>query len=166
MPCNFDPLEDCKKLCVFHLAVALFYAPSNYCGIGGMRTECICSTPNCHGEGPRCNCVFAKLDSESADNGFQGMTVLCVMLLFSFEFKGHVFLCALVEWFSPVGTGPHSDFGMWLVKADKNQRTCHLIPCFGSTIIPSSLLHVHSLSVFNVFWVNKFADYHAHKVAQ
>ncbi|TFK95329.1 hypothetical protein BDV98DRAFT_643122 [Pterulicium gracile] len=123
MPCDFDPLEDCKTLRVFHSAVASFYAPSDYCGIGGMRTERIRSTPNWRGEGPRRDCVFAELDSESADNGFRGMTVLPVMLFFSFEFKGHVFPCALVEWFSPVGTGPHPDSGMWLVKADKNQRS-------------------------------------------
>ncbi|TFK96404.1 hypothetical protein BDV98DRAFT_471623, partial [Pterulicium gracile] len=89
--------------------------------------------------------------------------------------------CALVQWFKSVGTGPHADFGMWLVQADTNRRTglqdqtvvhldtflrlCHLIPRFGSSIIPPALLHIHSLSVFNTFWVNKFADHHAHEVA-
>ncbi|TFK97531.1 hypothetical protein BDV98DRAFT_513760 [Pterulicium gracile] len=124
MPCDFNPLTDCTKFQVFHLAVATFYAPSNYCGVGGIKTERIRCIPNWNREGARQDCVFAEIDLElSSHDGFCGLTVLCAMLLFLFEFKGQTLLCALVQWFKSVGTGLHADFGMWLVQADTARCT-------------------------------------------
>ncbi|TFK96405.1 hypothetical protein BDV98DRAFT_586400 [Pterulicium gracile] len=86
MPRDFNPLKDCTKFQVFHLAVATFYAPSDYCGVGGMKTERIRCIPNWNGEGARRDYVFAEIDSESSSlDGFRGLTVLRAMLFSWFD---------------------------------------------------------------------------------
>ena len=46
---------------VYHSAVAIYYAPSDFCGAGGLHCECICSTPSFHGHKYR-DTVFVVLD--------------------------------------------------------------------------------------------------------
>ena len=58
------PLDQCPeftgRISVYHSAVACFFAPSNYCGIGGMYQERIRSNPNWHGEYARYDTVFVS----------------------------------------------------------------------------------------------------------
>jgi hypothetical protein len=71
------PLAECplylSKIAVFNSASSQFYAPSDLSGIGGMRTEHICSCPSWQG-GHSCNdCVFVNTDSNLP--GMQGLKV-------------------------------------------------------------------------------------------
>ncbi|KII89352.1 hypothetical protein PLICRDRAFT_109924 [Plicaturopsis crispa FD-325 SS-3] len=162
---------------VFHSAYATFYAPSDPSGVGGMRREVIRSTPSWRGKRARRDCVFAEKDRNIP--GVQGLHVLRVLLLFSFTFNDVVYPCALVEWFSLVGDVPDEDTGLWVVKPDLDHRgkrdvsvvhldsilrSAHLIPVFGNRPIPIDFHHTYSLDSFDSFYVNKWADHHAHEI--
>ncbi|THH13423.1 hypothetical protein EW146_g6793 [Bondarzewia mesenterica] len=62
-----------SKISVFHSAQALFYSPSDLCGVGGMHRECIRAVPAWHGEGSQNDCIFAEKDAELP--GMQGLHV-------------------------------------------------------------------------------------------
>lgn len=70
--------------------------------------------------------------------------------------------------------------GLWIVKKDFNHdrspvlaivhvdticRAAHLIPVYPSQFIRRSLTMHDTLDVFQDFYVNKFADYHAFQMA-
>ncbi|KAJ7756688.1 hypothetical protein B0H16DRAFT_1662563 [Mycena metata] len=101
-----------SPLSVFHSAVATFYSPSDPSGIRGMRRERIRSTPRWRKIGPRRDCTFV-VEDQNAD-GLRGMSVVRVRLLFSFQFDGVDYPCALVEWYNKIGRGPDQDTGMWM----------------------------------------------------
>jgi len=42
-------------------------------------------------------------------------------------------------------------------------RAVHLIGVYQDTVIPSDLAFYHSLDAFEVFYINKYADYHSHE---
>ncbi|KAF9488379.1 hypothetical protein BDN71DRAFT_1485108 [Pleurotus eryngii] len=82
---------------VFHSAIALFYAPSNLCGSGGMHREQI-----------RANLMWNVEDKHSDDGSvdseelvMHGLLIAHILLFFSFnDPKLHQeFPCALVNWF-------------------------------------------------------------------
>ena len=69
---------------------------------------------------------------------------------------------------------------MWIVQPEENEdssplfsvihlnkivRAAHLIGHAGHSTIPHELQHYHSLDTFTAFYINKFADYHAHQLA-
>ncbi|THH16276.1 hypothetical protein EW146_g4354 [Bondarzewia mesenterica] len=62
------PLSECPvihgQISVFHSAVAIYYAPSDPSGIGGMHKERIRATPLWRGTAPRRDCVFAEKDAD------------------------------------------------------------------------------------------------------
>ncbi|KII90591.1 hypothetical protein PLICRDRAFT_106965 [Plicaturopsis crispa FD-325 SS-3] len=162
---------------VFHSAYATFHAPSDPSGIGGMRREVIRSTPSWRGKHARRDCVFAERDRDVP--GMKGLHVLRILLLFSFTLHDTLYPCALVEWFSLVGDSPDEDTGMWIVKPDLDDRGgrevsvvhldsilrgAHLIPVFGGHPIPIDFHHSYSLDCFDSFYVNKWADHHAHEI--
>ena len=60
---NLPPFDE--TLSIYTSAVAKFYAPSDLCGIGGMRFECIHATSKWRGS-PRNDCVFVETDSMAA----------------------------------------------------------------------------------------------------
>ncbi|TRM64435.1 hypothetical protein BD626DRAFT_430192 [Schizophyllum amplum] len=163
---------------VFHSAAAKFYAPSDVSGTKGMRKEYIRSTPSWRKEGPRRDAVFAVKDK--GETGMRGLYVLRVILLFSFDCDGGSVPCALVEWFSPVYDVPDPETGMWIVEAallrsGKRERTvvhlntlircAHLLPVFDEEPLPFAFHHTYTLDCFRTFFVNKFADHHAHEIA-
>ncbi|KAG1750512.1 uncharacterized protein EDB91DRAFT_1235038 [Suillus paluster] len=144
-------------IAVFHSAVATFLAPSDVSGTHSM-----------HQGHPRHDCVFVVEDQEKA--GMRGMIIGRVKLFFSFAFKGVTYPCALIDRFSRMGRGPDLITGMWKVKPESVEhvdtilRSAHLIPVFGSGPLPDGFHFAHSLDVFNSYYVNKYADHHAHEI--
>jgi hypothetical protein len=164
-----------SSVSVFHSAVATFFSPGDPCGTHGMRREHIYSTPSWRGRGQRHDCGFVVDDDEIP--GMRGMNIARVQLLFSFEFDGIYFPCALVEWFDRVR---HDDAtGMWIVRPalshgmreksvihlDSFLRAAHLIPVFGEERVPRELDRTMSLDTFREYYVNKYIDHHAFEIA-
>ncbi|KAJ6607956.1 hypothetical protein B0H10DRAFT_2166674 [Mycena sp. CBHHK59/15] len=173
---------------MYNSAQAVFYAPSDVSGIGGMHHERIRAVKSWYRgpplwkklatATPRYDCVFIEHDPNAP--GFRGLHAARVRLLFRFKFRGIDHPCALVHWFSAVGEDPCTDTGMWIVKPDFHGhepglavvhidcllRGAHLIGVAGKEFVP-----VHdfdfsdSLDAFEAFYVNKYADHHAHEIA-
>ncbi|KAI0640437.1 hypothetical protein C8Q79DRAFT_452272 [Trametes meyenii] len=171
---------------VFHSAVAVFYAPSDPSGIGGMHREHIRVTPSWRKGPARYDCVF--LGNDPSAPGLRSLHVARVRLFFSFKpdpsfvspTMGAAVPCALVEWFSLIGDEPDEETGLWMVQPDLNSdgrrelgvvhvetilRSAHLIPVFGADPIPPYLKSHDSLDSFQAYYVNKYADHHAHEIA-
>ena len=87
--------------------------------------------------------------------------------------------CALVAWYSVVGDAPCPDTGLWIVEPDISEdgervmdvihvdailRGAHLIGAAGGQKIPLRFSHSDSLDCFKAFYVNKYADHHAHEI--
>jgi hypothetical protein len=110
--------------------------------------------------------------------------VACVYLFFSFKYDEVCYLCALIHWFSTVGEAPDEETMMWMVEPDYLAgkkpllevihldtilQGAHLIGVAGHT--PSDYLpsqpkidFLMALDLFKSFYVNKFADHHAHSL--
>ncbi|KAG1833244.1 hypothetical protein DFJ58DRAFT_719454 [Suillus subalutaceus] len=133
------------KVDVFHSAVASFHAASDSCGVNGMMCHAFRAAPNWRG-------------------GFQGLYVAQVILLFSFTFRGVLYPCALIHWFLTIGNQPCPETGMWMVKPELDADT-HLIPVYGSHLLPHDITHSDSLMAFEAFYINKYSDYHVFEIA-
>lgn len=159
---------------VYHSAVAVYYAPSDLCGAGGLYRERICSAPSFHGHERR-DTVFVVLDESQV--GMKGMEIGRVLLFFSFHYHRQTFSCALINWFIH-DEEPDRDTGMWTVQLERNQRGqptvevidvdaiargAHLLPVYGSSRLPDDFSHHNALDSFNSFFVNHFIDHHAHE---
>lgn len=165
---------------LFNSARAVYYAPSDLSGIGGMHQERIRAMRSWYGGPPRYDCVFVG-NADSDEPGFRGLNVARVRVFFSVQHDGETYPCALVHWFSHVGNGPDPVTGMWKVKPDYDRhhkpvlavisvdsifRAAHLIGVSGSQCIPRhGFDHSKSLDSFQSFYVNKYADHHAHEIA-
>ena len=167
---------------LYNSARAVFYAPSDLLGIGGMHQEHIRATRSWHRGAARYDCVFVgNSESESDEAGFRGLNVARVHCFFSVEFQGAIFPCALVHWFLHVGNEPDPVSGIWHVRPEFDRDNCpvlavisldsifraaHLIGCSGSTWISHQAFdHTKPLDCFKTFYVNKYADHHAHEIA-
>ncbi|KAF8239130.1 hypothetical protein L208DRAFT_1429282 [Tricholoma matsutake] len=104
-------------------------------------------------------CVF--IDKDPDLDGFRGLHVARVHLFLSFRFQGITYSCALVQWFSTYGDSPCEDTGLWRVMPDR----AHLIGVAGSQFLPRTFSFSNSLNAFRLFYVNKYADHHAHEIA-
>ena len=163
---------------VFHSALAMFYAPSDPSGIGGMHRQRIRATPSWQQSYGRYDCMF--LEKDPALVGFRGLHAAQICLFFSFKHDCKTYPCALVQWFSPIGDEPCEDTGMWIVEPDwdcNGQRltsiihidtavcSAHLLPVYGSAFIPHGLHFSETLCAFRAFYINKYADHHSHEIA-
>lgn len=159
-------------------AVATFYAPSELSGANGMYRQRIHACPAWQNGPPRYDCVFAEKDPSLP--GFRGLFVAQVLSLFSFTYRNVFYPCALVQWFVPIGDEPCSNTGMWMVAPEYDDggdwlvsvihldsilRPAHLIGIAGNDFIPRDLHYTDSLSAFASFYVNKYSDYHAFRLA-
>ncbi|KAJ4497758.1 hypothetical protein C8R41DRAFT_894448 [Lentinula lateritia] len=174
-----DLPEITSKINIYHSAVAVFFAPSDDSGIRGMKQERIRCTPSWYGVERR-DCVLVTVDEDKP--GFRGMSAAHVLLLFSFRHEGITYPCALVHWYNTYyGRRHDSKTGLWMVRpafrdqAGRNPclavihldtliRAVHLIPVYGSHPLPSELQFHQSLQAFKLFYVNKYADYHANEI--
>ncbi|TBU21633.1 hypothetical protein BD311DRAFT_782809 [Dichomitus squalens] len=168
-----------RRISVFPSAVAYFYAPSDVCGVKGMRKERIRSVASWRGGPARRDCVFI-LDDDTQP-GFRGLLAARVLLLFSFRGMDDVeYPCVLVSWFTTTSDHPCEETGMWTVEPEMDEyghctvsvvhldcilRAAHLIGIAGHDPIPHRLKHTDSLDAFTSFFVNKYADHHAHEIA-
>jgi hypothetical protein len=163
---------------IYPSAVATFHAPSDLSGIGGMRRERIRAVESWRKGPSRYDTIF--INTDPSKEGMRGLDVARVRLFFSISHDGVEYSCALVHWFSRVGDLPDADTGMWVVKPDISDdgkdlisiihldtvvRACHLIPLFGSQLIPRTLLCTDTLNTFTHFYVNKYVDHHAFEIA-
>ncbi|KAI0324376.1 hypothetical protein GY45DRAFT_1262927 [Cubamyces sp. BRFM 1775] len=166
------PCYPIKRVHVFHSATATYYAPSDPSGSGGMHREHIRATPSWRKGPPRYDSVFLGRDPSA--QGFRSLHAARVRAFLS------LLPCALVEWFSPVGDEPDVDTGLWVVEPDLDVngrrelgvvhietvlRSAHLIPVFGEGSIPPYLTAADALDSFRAYYINKYADHHAHEIA-
>ncbi|TBU21206.1 hypothetical protein BD311DRAFT_679062, partial [Dichomitus squalens] len=86
------------RIGVHYHAYAMFYAPSEIAGPGGMYREVIRCNPSWHGRYARYDTVLINLDP---DGSFLdgSLIVARVLLFFSFMFDNTKYECAFVEWF-------------------------------------------------------------------
>ena len=149
-----------------------------------MYREVIRSTPKwSKGDvvGPRRDCVFVD-GGEPGAPGLRGLLVARVYLFFSFSFAGMEYPCALVHWYTTVGTEPDSSTGLWVVEPeyihphgyrsmgvihlDSIVRGAHLLPRFPSnTQLFREINYTQTLDVYRFFYVNKYVDHHAYEIA-
>ncbi|KAF6751439.1 hypothetical protein DFP72DRAFT_991344 [Ephemerocybe angulata] len=179
------PLDECPHvdpnlhIKLFLSATALYHAPSDVSGIGGMHREVIRATPSWQKGRPCHDCVYVELDPD--EPGFRGMNVAQVQMFLSFKHGGQLFQCALVRWFEPYDDQPCNLTGLWRVQPDMNARgrrrmtliihidsilrSAHLLPVFGTARTPKRFHHSKSLTSYKLFYVNKYIDYHAYEIA-
>ena len=161
----------------------MFHAPSDICGTGGMRAECIRAISTWQGTSGRYNCILIRRSSTQLDDlrGFQRYSVARVRLFFTFTFLAVDYSCALVHDFLPVDEEPDQNTGMWVVRRatlgcrprarviplHSILRAAHLIPVYGyeETMLLKTRTPETSLDDFEYFYMNKFADHHAFEVA-
>jgi hypothetical protein len=170
--------ENVEKISVFHSATAVFCAPSNSSGIGGLYRETIRCTPRWQtGDiiARRRDCVVLNTGSDAP--GMRGLEIARVHLFFSFEVEDELFSCALIHEFCKSFDDPDPDNGMWIVEPDIGHhksrvmsvihvdsiiRAAHLLPVFRADVaVPREINFSHTLDVFTAFYVNKYIDYHA-----
>ncbi|KAG6818873.1 hypothetical protein H0H93_000723 [Arthromyces matolae] len=168
-----------SKVYTYNSARAVFFAPSNASGIGGMYRERIRATSSWFNGAPRYDCVFVG-NSDSNVDGMEGLHIARQFLFFSFTHKGILYPCALIHWFSLCGDAPCDETGLWVVEPDYHRgqavldvvhldtifRAAHLIGVSDRAYIPRrGFSNSDSLDSFKTFFVNKYVDYHAHETA-
>ncbi|KAF8808689.1 hypothetical protein BYT27DRAFT_7222819 [Phlegmacium glaucopus] len=167
------PLHLCPKITssisVFHSAVASYFSPSDESGIWGICQEWIQSCPMCRKKGPRWDTAFVIEDEDKP--GMKGMSI-------TFVFICHYYPCVLVEWFNTYGHSRDPLTGMWricpdirngkhfctVIHLDSLLRGAHLLPIFGTAFLPINFDYKDSLDAFSGYYVNHFADHHAHEI--
>ncbi|KAI1782208.1 hypothetical protein LXA43DRAFT_906440, partial [Ganoderma leucocontextum] len=97
LPLDSCPILEGESIYVHHSAEAVFYAPCNPSGVGGMRREFIRATPNWRNGGARYDCIFVNRDSTK--KGFLGLDVAQVKIFFTLCVHGRQYQCALVHWY-------------------------------------------------------------------
>jgi hypothetical protein len=177
------PLAQCpdfaERIFLYNSARAVFYAPSDISGVGGMHHERIRATKSWYRGPPRYDCVFLEHNTDLA--GFRGLHAARVRMFFRFKYRGVDYPCALIHWFSARGDHPCRETGMWIVTPDSVRgggpnlsvvhvdcllRGAHLVGVAGRDFIPvHNFNFADSLDAFKAFYVNKYADHHAHEIA-
>ncbi|KAI1783349.1 hypothetical protein LXA43DRAFT_903775 [Ganoderma leucocontextum] len=168
-------LSLCTRIGIFTSACAIFYAPSEAAGPGGMHQEFIRCSPRWYSDRPWCDTVFVQTNPDLP--GMLGMAIARIRGLFSFVYDDMRYDCAFVDWFELDGDEPDPVTGMWIVKPEVHQRervrsiipinsiirACHLIGVYGRSSIPVDFHFADSLVAFKRYYVNWFADYHVHE---
>ena len=164
---------------VFASAAATYHAPSDPSNICAMRREHIRATPSWRQGPARYDCAF--VNSEPGLDSINGLSVVRILLFFSFVFNGKTYPCALVHWFSLISEERDEDTGMWMVQPELEDdglpsisvihidcifRAAHLLPIYGDDPIDSESISPHdTLDVFSAFYVNKYIDHHSFQIA-
>ncbi|KAG2076162.1 hypothetical protein BDR04DRAFT_1125739 [Suillus decipiens] len=161
---------------LFNSAVSTFFTPSNLSGIGGMKCEHIHVSPSWRNGHARKDCVFVITDPNV--QGMRGMDVAQVLTFFSFQLRGGFYPCTVVHWFNRVGNAPDDETGLWMVEPSSIDghahfvvihietifRSAHLIPVYGTELLPVAIKSHHVLDIFTLFYVNRYADHHAFEI--
>ncbi|KAI0629516.1 hypothetical protein C8Q77DRAFT_1220222 [Trametes polyzona] len=168
-------IADRERIRVFPSARADFYDPCDArSDMEGRRHERIRATRKWRGTAPRYDCVF--VNREPSLVGLRGMEVARVRVFFDFKYKAASYPCALVHWFQRMGEAPDEETGMWMARPlyhddgaqfrsvihlDTIVRAAHLVGVAAQRYILDDEFEYTSLDRFDVFYVNKYVDYHA-----
>jgi hypothetical protein len=163
---------------VFNSAIATFYAPSDISGITSMRREHIRATSSWRKGQARYDTVL--VNSNPKVEGVRGFEVARVFFFFSFWHENKEYPCALIQWYSHVGSEPDGDTGLWMVEPDTDDagdphltvihldsiyRAVHLLPAHqNSTFVERTITMHSSLDTFQLFYINKFVDHQSFEV--
>lgn len=132
---------------------------------------------------PRRDCVF--VDGGEADTpGMRGLLVARIYLFFKFSYTNVEYPCALVHWYTTIGTEPDNSTGLWVVEPEYNKirgqlyrnmsvihldsviRGAHLLPRFpANTRVYREINYTQTLDVYRSFYVNKYIDHHSFEIA-
>ncbi|KAJ6602345.1 hypothetical protein B0H10DRAFT_2167292 [Mycena sp. CBHHK59/15] len=178
IPLSQVPLNDCpnapRSVMTFPSAIAKFYAPGDQPGIRGMLHERIWAMRSWRGGATR---VFVEGNPDLP--GFRGLLAARVLLFMSFKHRNIMYPCALVTWFSAIGDEPCPDVSMWMLEPDVDRRGkrvmdiihvdtilrgAHLIGIYRHHFVPRHFKYSDSLDSFKAFYINKYADHHAHEI--
>lgn len=166
-----------ERVSVYYSGSATFFAASEQAGPYGMHRELIRCNPAWYGAYPRYDTVLVSTNQDAV--GMDGMTVARVRSFFSFTYGGERRECALVEWFELDDFTPDDVTGMWIIRPELTLqgdrvtdviavqsivRACHLIGVYGTTSVPDGFDFTDSLDAFRRYYVNRYADYHAHEM--
>lgn len=159
-------------------AIAIYFAPSDLSGIGGMHSERIRATPNWRNEGPHYDTVFVNTNQNG--DGMRGLNIACIKQFFSFRSQDRLYPCAMVQWYSRCGNEPDEDTGMWIVEPDVCKdgmpftdiihldtivRSSHLIAVYGNRPLLKGIPLCYTLDLFHSYYVNKYIDHRAFEIA-
>ena len=101
--CNIPNLPPFyEKITVRTSTVASFFAPSDLCGIGGMKCEHIHAINRWKNSPGHFDTLFVNTtpddtDDDSSTCGIQGLEVVCTHLVFSFTLDRVKYPCTLVH---------------------------------------------------------------------
>ncbi|KAH9005470.1 hypothetical protein EDB86DRAFT_3061736 [Lactarius hatsudake] len=167
---------------LFNSASSIFLAPSDPCGIHGLRREQIRSTRSWRGGPLRYDVVLVNMgDGGNKALPMSGYAATRVLFFFSLKHSGENFPAALVWWYTLSDSSGHRDevTGMWLVKREYNRdqkphlavvhihtifRTVHLLPYFGQELVQKGFSYTNTLDSYAIFYVNKYTDHHSFKI--
>jgi hypothetical protein len=175
-----SPFHPAISTHVYTSAVAIFPSQGLHHTPTGMWQERIRATPTWRKSGPRYDPVFVNFDSEQS--GMQAHGLARVLRFLSVKTSDNRQLpCALVQWWSVIGTEPDEFTGMWLAEPDIDHdghpimdiihlksivRAAHLLPAFGSTYqTPANFPVSSTLTTFKAYYINKYADHHSFIIA-
>ena len=110
----------------------------------------------------------------------KGLLVVCVYLFFRFLHSSIDYSCMLIHWYS-TNSEPDPGTGLWIVQLEFIHRgICHmgiihldsivhgayLLPKFPSDApVYQEINYTNILDIYTSFYVNKFIDHHAFKIA-
>jgi hypothetical protein len=143
-----------------------------------MRREYIRAVSSWRNGQARYDTVLVNSDPEIG--GVHGFEVARVFLLFSFRHEDIEYPCALIQWYSHVGDEPDDETGLWMVEPDTNDagdphlaiihldsiyRAVHLLPAHRNNTFVERTITMHSsLDMFQLFYINRFADHQSFEV--
>ena len=144
-----------------------------------MRREHIRATSWRKGQA-RYDTVLVNSNPEVGGVHASGFEVARVFLFFSFQHEDKEYPCALIRWYSHVGFEPDEDTGLWMVEPDTDDfgdphlaiihvdsiyRAVHLLPAHqNSTFVERTVTMHSSLDIFQLFYINRFADHQSFEV--
>ena len=178
-----------SRISIYHSASAAFFAPSDHAGPNGMQRKMIRATPSWWGQYPRYDTVLISTNQDAL--GMDGMEVARVRASLSFQHSDIEYRCAVVDWFDTEEdcdptTGMYVVTPAWedpppedsdsdtssngdsqrltsIVPLQFIVRACHLIGVYGTTTLPDTFHYSEALDAFRRYYVNWYADYHAHE---
>jgi hypothetical protein len=166
------------RIHVFNSAVSTFYAPSDISSVTSMRREHIRATPSWRKGQARYDTILVNSNPEV--EGVRGFEIARVFLFFTFWHENKEYPCALIQWYSHVGSEPDGDTGLWMVEPDTDEsgdphlaiihldsiyRAVHLLPAHqNSTFVDRTITMYSSLDTFRLFYINNFADHQSFEV--
>jgi len=169
------------KIFLHSSASSVFFAPSDPCGLHGLRREQIRSMWQWRGGPSRQDTVLVNTGhGGNTQLPMSGYVAARVLFFFSFTYGGDDYCAALVWWYILTDDSGHRDeaTGMWLVEREyRNEEphlsvihvdailhAVHLLPFFGREPVVREVTQDNSLDRFGRFYVNKYVDHQAFEI--